>query len=43
MRRVVIVGFGLGGMGTARHTVEFVEDAKVAVIGDEKTLRSPQA
>ncbi len=36
MRRVVIVGFGLGGMGTARHTVEFVEDAKVAVIGDEK-------
>lgn len=34
--RVVVVGFGLGGMGSAWHIAEQVPDAKITVIGDEK-------
>ncbi len=34
--KVVIVGFGLGGLGSARHIAEQVPDAKITVVGDEK-------
>lgn len=34
--RVVIVGFGLGGMGSAWRIAEQVPDAKITVIGDER-------
>ena len=34
--KVVIVGFGLGGLGSAWHIAEQVPDAKITVIGDEK-------
>ncbi len=34
--KVVIVGFGLGGLGSARHIAEQVPDTKITVIGDEK-------
>ncbi len=34
--KVVIVGFGLGGLGSARHIAEQVPDAKITVVGDER-------
>ncbi len=34
--KVVVVGFGLGGLGSAWHVAEQVPDAKITVIGDER-------
>ncbi len=34
--KVVVVGFGLGGLGSAWHIAEQVPDAKITIIGDEK-------
>lgn len=33
---MVIVGFGIGGMGLAWHTLNLVKDSKITVIGDER-------
>ncbi len=34
--RVVVVGMGMGGLGSAWHTANLIPDAKITLIGDEK-------